>query len=167
MILYILRHGVAEEGPPAGGGDGARRLTPRGRDKVRAAAAGMRALGLKFDAILSSPMARAAETAELIAAAYSNAPAPETLAALSAGVAPTETVAALKPYERHGHVMLVGHEPGLSSVASLLLTGEANNMTLDLKKCGLVALELSEGLGRGGAQLCWMLTPRQLRRLRK
>lgn len=167
MILYILRHGVAEDGPPAGGGDGARRLTPRGRDKVRAAAAGMRALGLKLDALLTSPMVRAAETAELVAAAYSNGPKPETLAALSAGVSPAETVTALKPYERHDHVMIVGHEPGLSSVASLLLTGSANNLTLDLKKCGLAALELADGVGRGRAQLCWMLTPRQLRRLRK
>lgn len=167
MILYILRHGVAEDGPPAGGGDGARRLTPRGRDRVRLAAAGMRALGLKFDAILTSPMARAAETAELVAAAYSNAQPPETLAALSAGVAASETVAALKPYERHGQVMIVGHEPGLSSIASLLLTGSANSLALDLKKCGLVALELPNGVGRAHAQLCWMLTPRQLRRLRK
>lgn len=167
MILYILRHGIAEDGPPAGGGDGARRLTARGRDRVRAAAAGMRTLGLKFDAILSSPLVRAAETAELVAAAWSNAPKPETLAALAAGVSPAETVSALKSYERHDQVMIVGHEPGLSSIASLLLTGSANNLTIDLKKSGLIALELPDGVGRGSAQLCWMLTPRQLRRLRK
>lgn len=167
MILYILRHGIAEDGPPAGGGDGARRLTAHGRDRVRAAADGMRSLGLDFDKILSSPMARAAETAELVAAAYPNAPAPQKLDALSAGVAPGETMGALKPFERYANVMVVGHEPGLSSLASLLLTGSANGLTLDLKKCGLVALELPNGLGRGGAQLSWMLTPRQLRRLRK
>jgi phosphohistidine phosphatase len=165
MILYILRHGIAEDAPPPRGGDEARRLTPRGRDRVRAAAAGMRAFGLKFDVILTSPMARAAETAELVAAAYSGALSPQKLAALSAGVAPAETLTALKPYERHENVMVVGHEPGLSSLASLLLTGSASNLALDLKKCGLVALELPNGLGRGGARLCWMLTPRQLRRL--
>jgi phosphohistidine phosphatase SixA len=63
--------------------------------------------------------------------------------------------------------MIVGHEPGLSSIASLLLTGSANNLTLDLKKCGLLALELPGGVGHRHAQLCWMLSPRQLRRLRK
>src|ERR1700678_2627326 len=68
MILYVLRHGSAEDEPPPGGDDGARRLTARGREKVREAAAGMRALGLKFDAILASPLPRAAETAELVAA---------------------------------------------------------------------------------------------------
>ena len=77
MILYILRHGPAENEPPPGGDDGARRLTARGREKVREAAAGMRALGLKFDAILASPLPRAAETAELVATVYSTGPAPE------------------------------------------------------------------------------------------
>jgi phosphohistidine phosphatase len=117
MTLYILRHGVAENEPPPGGDDGARRLTARGREKVREAAAGMRALGLKFDAILTSPLPRAAETAELVAAVCAGGPAPEVFAALSTGVAPADTVAALKPYERHDHLIIVGHEPGLSGIA--------------------------------------------------
>lgn len=167
MILYLLRHGAAENEPSAGGGDGARRLTARGREKLRAAAAGMRALGLKCDAILTSPLPRAAETAELVAAAYPNRPAPEAFPALSTGVAPADTVAALKPYDRHGHLMIVGHEPGLSGIASLLLTGSANSVSLELKKSGLIALELHGGIERGGARLLWMLTSRQLRRLRK
>jgi phosphohistidine phosphatase len=167
MTLYVLRHGLAEDEPPAGGADGARRLTARGREKVREAAAGMRALGLKFDAILASPLPRAAETAELVAAVYSGGPSPEVVAALSTGVSPTDTVAALKPYERHDHLMIVGHEPGLSGIVSLLLTGSANSVTLDLKKSGMIALELHEGFEHGGAQLLWMFTSRHLRRLRK
>jgi phosphohistidine phosphatase len=167
MTLYIVRHGTAENEPPPGGDDGARRLTARGREKVREAAAGMRALGLKFDAILASPLPRAAETAELIAATYAGNPAPEVLPALSTGVTPAETIAALKPYERHEHLMIVGHEPGLSGIASLLLTGSANSVSLEFKKSGMIALELHDGLARGGAQLLWMLTPRHLRRLRK
>lgn len=167
MKLYIFRHGAAENESSSGGGDGARRLTARGREKVREAAAGMRALGLKFDAILTSPLPRAAETADLVAGAFPGGPAPEALTALSAGVAPAETVAALKPYERHDHLMIVGHEPGLSGIASLLLTGSANSVSFDLKKSGMIALELHDGVERGGAQLYWALTPRQLRRLRK
>jgi phosphohistidine phosphatase len=167
MRLYIFRHGTAENEPSPGGGDGARRLTARGREKVREAAAGMRSLGLKFDAILASPLPRAVETAELVAGAFPGGPAPEVLSALSTGVAPAETVAALKPYERHGHLMIVGHEPGLSGTASLLLTGSASGVSFDLKKSGMIALELHDGIERGAAQLCWALTPRQLRRLRK
>jgi phosphohistidine phosphatase len=167
MTLYVLRHGPAENEPPPGGDDGARRLTARGREKVREAAAGMRALGLTFDAILTSPLPRAAETAELVAATYAGGPAPETLAALSTGVAPADTVAALKPHERHDHLMVVGHEPGLSGLASLLLTGSANSVSFDLKKAGMIALGLPDGIERGGAQLLWALAPRQLRRLGK
>jgi len=66
MMLYVLRHGVAEEVGPEGT-DGSRRLTPGGRRKLRAAAAGMRALGVTFDAILTSPLVRAAETAVIVA----------------------------------------------------------------------------------------------------
>src|ERR1700682_5489088 len=150
MILYILRHGVAENEPPPGGDDGARRLTSRGREKVRDAAAGMRALGLKFDAILTSPLPPAAET-------------PELVRAVRRAVPPADTVAELKPYERHDHLMIVGHEPGLSGIASLLLTGSANSVSFDLKKSGMIALELHDGIERGGAQLLSMLTPRQLR----
>lgn len=167
MKLYILRHGTAENEPPSGGDDGTRRLTSRGREKVREAAAGMRALGIKFDAILTSPLPRAAETAELVASVYSGGPTPEVLAALATGVTPADTVAALKPYEQHHQLMIVGHEPGLSGIASLLLTGSVNSMSFDLKKSGMIALKIHDGIERAGAQLCWVLTSRQLRRLRK
>ncbi len=66
---------------------------------------------------------------------------------------PAETVAAFKPYERHDHLMIVGHEPGLSGIASLLLTGSANRVSFDLKKSGMITLELHDEIERGGAQL--------------
>src|SRR2546427_12020868 len=81
MMLYVLRHGVAEEVGPEGT-DGSRRLTPGGRRKLRAAAAGVRGLGVAFDAILTSPLVRAGETAAIVAEALGNQPAPRELAAL-------------------------------------------------------------------------------------
>jgi phosphohistidine phosphatase SixA len=63
MRLYILRHATAEEAA-ASGDDGARKLTERSKEKMRSAAAGLRAMGLKFNAILTSPLVRATETAE-------------------------------------------------------------------------------------------------------
>jgi phosphohistidine phosphatase SixA len=62
-------------------------------------------------------------------------------------------------------VVIVGHEPGLSGVVSLLLTGTADRLALTLKKGGLVALEIQDSPAPAGAALAWMLTPRQLRRL--
>jgi phosphohistidine phosphatase len=161
VILYVLRHGIAEEEAPRGD-DGARRLTPRGRAKMRAVAAGMRALGIEFDVLLTSPLVRARETAAIVAETYGEAPVPRELPALAAGVSPGETVRALKPYARSKAVMIVGHEPGLSGTVALLLTGSPVGLRLVLKKGGLVALDLAGG----EATLRLLLTPRQLRRLK-
>jgi phosphohistidine phosphatase len=164
MMLYLLRHGVAEEVGPDGS-DGSRRLTPGGRRKMRAAAAGMRALGLGFEAILTSPLVRAVETAAIVADALGNEPVPRELSALEPGVTPVETVGALRAFARYEHVVLVGHEPGLSAIAALLLTGSPDGLRLALKKGGLIALEVHDPGRGGGTTLRWMLTPRQLRRL--
>jgi phosphohistidine phosphatase len=171
MILYILRHGIAEDEAPKGD-DRARRLTPRGRTRMRAAAAGMRALGLRFDVILTSPLVRAVETAAILADVYAGKPAPQELPALATGTSPAETVRALRPFARHEHVVIVGHEPGLSGIASLLLTGSATAASIELKKGGLIAVDTGQllraaGGARAGAALLWHLTPRQLRRMRR
>jgi phosphohistidine phosphatase len=171
MILYILRHGIAEDVAPKGD-DGARRLTSRGRARMRAAAEGLRALGLRFDVILTSPLVRAVETANILAGVYAGKPAPQELPALAAGTPPAETVRALRPFARHEHVVIVGHEPGLSGIASLLLTGSPAGASIELKKGGMIAIETgallraSGGVARG-ATLQWHVTPRQLRRMRR
>jgi phosphohistidine phosphatase len=166
MMLYILRHAEAED-QDAQGGDEGRHLTQRGREHTRDAAVGMRSMGLKFNVILTSPLARAAETADAVAAAYANDPPPQVLPALSAGVAPSEVIAALSPFARHENVLVVGHEPQLSGLVSMLLTGSSDVVHVRLKKGGCVALELPDRLERGGAELHWMLTQRQLRKLRR
>jgi len=162
MRLYVLRHGIAEE-ISADGDDASRRLTPRGRRKLRAEAGGMKALGLRFDLIVTSPFARAAETAAIVAEALGG-PEPRGLPALEQGVEPPETVRALRTLAPQEKVLIVGHEPGLSGVVALLLTGSPDGLQLVLKKGGLVALDVHEQ-GRRRATFRWMLTPRQLSRM--
>jgi phosphohistidine phosphatase len=171
MILYILRHGIAEDEAPKGD-DRARRLTPRGRVRMRAAADGMHKLGLRFDVILTSPLVRAVETAAILAGAYAGKPAPQELPALAAGTPPAETVRALRPFARHEHVVIVGHEPGLSGIAALLLTGSPTGASIDLKKGGMIAVDTgallrASGRPATGATLLWHATPRQLRKMRR
>jgi phosphohistidine phosphatase len=132
---------------------------------MRDAAAGMRALRLKFDAILTSPLVRATETAEIVAQVYANQPVPQVLPALATGIPPTGVASALKPFAEYGHVLIVGHEPQLSGLVALLLTGSNDAMRLRLKQGGCIALEFAERIERGKAELRWMLTQRQLRRL--
>lgn len=166
MNLYILRHGEAEDQAETGG-DGARRLTARGRERLRASAAGMRSSGLKFDGILTSPLVRAAETADIVAAAYANDPSPQVLPALDGQVLPADAVAALTPFAHFSDLLLVGHEPQLSGIVSVLLSGSPDCVHVRLKKGGCLALQLPKRFEHGSAELRWMMTPRQLRRLRK
>ncbi len=166
MNLYVLRHAEAE--PSANGGsDDARRLTERGRVRSAEAARGMRRLGLKFDAILTSPAARAAQTAEIVSAAYNHKPPPQNLPALGIGVAPAQMVAALAAFARQEEVMIVGHEPQLSEVVSILLAGSPDRIHLQFKKGACVALALGDHAERGGGELLWMMTQGQLRKFRK
>jgi phosphohistidine phosphatase len=166
MVLYILRHALAEEA--AAGGDELRHLTEVGRQRMQKAVEGMRAIGIEFDTILTSPIARAAETAEIVAAAYETRPTPRVLGELATGVAPADAVAALAPFGRDDSVLIVGHEPQLSALISILLTGEPDGMHLRLRKGGCVALELpAKNIERGAAEMLWMMSQRQLRKLRK
>jgi phosphohistidine phosphatase SixA len=63
--------------------------------------------------------------------------------------------------------MIVGHEPQLSSIASILLTGSSDVARLKLKTGGIIAIDLPTRFERGGGELRWMLTHRQLRTMRK
>jgi phosphohistidine phosphatase len=166
MMLYILRHAAAEEAASSGD-DGARKLTERSKEKMRGAAAGFRAMGIKFDAILTSPLARATETAELVASAYDNTPPPQVVPALATGIAASDAVSALRAFAKHDEVMIVGHEPQLSSIASILLTGAGDVAHLKLKTGGCIAIDLPARFERGGGELRWMLTHKQLRQMRK
>jgi phosphohistidine phosphatase len=165
MNLYILRHAEAEEEAESGG-DEARPLTARGRERTRAAAGGLRALGLRFDAVLTSPLLRASQTADLIADEYANNPPPQVLPALTPDVSPREALAALTQFARYEEVLVVGHEPQLGKLAGLLLASDGA-VAIRLKKGACVALELPKAIEPGAAELRWMLTQRQLRKLRK
>ena len=164
MMLYIMRHGLAEDFTPKGD-DGARKLTERGADKIRKAAAGMRAMGLTFDAILASPITRAAATADIVASELAVAK-PRAVAELSTGASPAGALEALVKLRPPESVLVVGHEPTLSRLASLMLTGSSESVGIKLKQGGVIALEFPDRIERGAALLRWMMTQRQLRQMR-
>jgi phosphohistidine phosphatase len=163
MILYVVRHAIAEDAAP-GGDDAARKLTGPGRRKMQAAAAGLRALRIAPDVVLTSPLVRALETARIVVAALRRAPAPRELAALTPDVTPADTLNALRVFARHQHVMIVGHEPNLSRTIALLISGSPTGAKVELKKGACAALEVG-ALAPGAATLRWLLQPRALRRI--
>ena len=166
MNLYILRHGIAvEPGTPGYEKDADRPLTPEGERKLLQIAEAMEALDLTFDLFLSSPYLRARQTAELVAESlkarkkleYSDCLAPGGNAKKL-----VETLNRLQPPP--DNVLLVGHEPYLSGLISLLISGETT-LAVVMKKGGLCKLA-TEALKHGRcATLEWLLTPKQMARM--
>ncbi len=130
-------------------------------------AGGLRRLQLGLDAIFTSPLARAAQTAEIVADEFGGVPAARPMPELASGATPAEIVAALERMAPHQAVLAVGHEPTLSRLASLLLTGSSEAAPIRLKQGGVIALEFEERIERGAGRLRWMMTQRQLRKLGK
>jgi phosphohistidine phosphatase len=164
MQICLLRHAKAELNfSPNPKVDAARVLTPEGKRKMRKIAAGMAALDLKFDLILSSPYARARQTAELAARALDEMDRLAFTDQLAVMAQPADLLTEL--CARHSplqSILLVGHEPFLGELASLLLTGHKNTLQVPFKKAGLLCLTV-EKLAKGKcAALDWFLTPGQL-----
>jgi phosphohistidine phosphatase len=163
MKLYILRHGIAvEPGTPGYETDAERPLTPEGERKLKQIAAAMETLELSFDLILSSPYRRARQTAEVIAEglkASKKLELSDTLMPRGNTAKLVELLNRLKPSPES--VLLVGHEPYLSELISLLVSGR-HDFAVVMKKGGLCKLS-AEGLKHGRcATLDWLLTPKQM-----
>lgn len=164
MNLFLLRHGVAMERDPQSFPDDSRRpLTLKGEDRVRLVCDAMQALELTFDAIVSSPFLRARQTAEIVATTLGLRRGLQFCDELTPAADPKALVRfinRIKPGPQN--LLLVGHEPDLSGLLSMLISGQAD-AALDLKKNGLAKLELTQRLKYGRcATLNWLLTPRQL-----
>jgi phosphohistidine phosphatase len=163
MELYILRHAIAIERGTAGYKDGDRPLTPDGEKKMRRAAEGMKNMGLSFDVILTSPYQRAKHTAEIVAEVFDLQDTLAITTALTPEGDPGELVAELsRHFKSADSILLVGHEPYLSSLIATLLVGD-ERLSLIMKKGGLCKLTIHALKYGRCAVLEWLLTPRQLR----
>ncbi len=162
MDVYLVRHAVAEERAPRGG-DAARALTAEGRREFTRAAAGFSRLEPELTRILTSPLLRARQTAEILREQLSG-PEPEAWPPLAPGVALERLLADLRGAGEA--VALVGHEPCLGRLLSLAVSGRAGDGT-PLRKGGIARLVFERAPRPGGGRLAWLLTPRLLRRLRR
>lgn len=197
MEIYILRHGKAEERPSGISSDAKRRLTESGRDEMEQIASGITALGIRPGRIISSPLVRARETAEIVRG--------RLLLERDSGQSPNRVsiwqelkpesdvsgahrrLAAMAP---DSGVMLVGHEPHLSSLASSMITrrlgrydaraapgrtaardrrayGDAPDAAINLKKGGLAIIRANADAQMMSGFLRSLMTPKQLRLCRR
>lgn len=162
MILYIIRHAIAA---PAGeqGEDSLRPLTDKGRKKMRKIARGLMELEAQIDLILTSPYLRATQTARILAKTFD---LKKSKVVITENLTPIGDLDQLineigEKYADIQNIALVGHEPSLSSLAAVLISGEPS-LSLTLKKGGVCRLTLDTIQYARCATLDWLLFPSQL-----
>jgi phosphohistidine phosphatase len=162
--LYLVRHAIAEQRHPGRWpDDSSRPLSPDGADRFRRAARGLRRLRARVDAVLASSYARAWETAEILEQ-EAGWPSPEAFHALEPPSTATACLGRLRP-RSDASLALVGHQPQLSHLASLLLSAREDDVRVELRKGGVACITTPDGLAPGSGILRWSASPRILRRI--
>jgi phosphohistidine phosphatase len=157
MRIYLLRHGIAED---AGGRipDFKRELTGEGRKKLNAVLRMARRAGVQPELVVTSPLVRAVQTAEMAREVLQvEAPVQETHV-LEPESSPRQVWGELSGLRNLDSVLLAGHEPLLSSLTAYLLG--APSLQLHMAKAAMVAIEIESFRGEPHGILRWMVTPK-------
>ena len=162
MELYLIRHGIATE-RGIDSKDYDRTLTNQGRQKTGKVAQRLYQLGLRFDLILTSPLVRSRQTAEILCSSGLSSQVEEhTFLAPDGDI---HTWLSWLEQQQHSittQLALVGHQPDLGQWAEILVWGEAREV-LVLKKAGIIGLTLPEtGSALGQSQMFWLTPPKLL-----
>jgi phosphohistidine phosphatase len=162
--LYIMRHGPAMARAEGSMEDAKRPLTPEGKLKMKQAAKGFLALEAELDWIVTSPLVRAVETAEIVAETLGGNRPMDFCEAMRPGGSPEALIAFLTKQPARRRVLVVGHEPDLGELAARLL-GAGRNINLAFKKGGCCQILFDVFPPKTPGELGWWLTPRILRKL--
>jgi phosphohistidine phosphatase len=163
LHLYLIRHGIAgERGSYAN--DDERPLDDKGRKQTKKVAQRLDEMGLRFDLILTSPLVRSRQTAEILQAAKLSSEIEE-----SPHLAPSGDIHAwldwLQKWRSQGDrncLAAVGHEPSLSNWAEILVWGEVKERLI-LKKAGIIGLTIPQGQTPiGNSSMFWLTAPKFL-----
>jgi phosphohistidine phosphatase len=160
MKLYLLRHGDAGEAGDPRYKDNERPLTPKGIQRTKQLAHVLREMEITIDAVLTSPLTRAKETAEIVVHGLKlagEARISEHLVPSGSMEELVHQVNTIRPMPKS--VMLVGHEPYMSGFVSLLCTG-GPGLPIVFKKGALCRLDLQVLSCGKCAALDWLLQPR-------
>ncbi len=150
MEIYLLRHGIAEEGFP----DPARALTADGKDKLRRV---LKRAGVKPTLILTSPYRRAVETAQIAAEVLGYDGQIERSNSLTPDGSAPEVWEEIRAHKNEDAILLASHEPLMSATAAFFLG--APGLHVDMKKAALVRIDCDRFGPLPLGILKWMLTP--------
>lgn len=157
MELYFLRHGTAVDADDWDEGDATRPLTSDGRKDMEREAKAIGKLGLKIECIITSPLTRARETAKIVAERLDLLDCFIEDERLAGNFDLASLAQLLHDSGKKESIMIVGHEPGLSSTIGQLIGGG----TVELKKGGLARVHIEDPQTPRG-ELMWLVPPKVL-----
>ena len=161
MRLIIIRHAIAVERGTPDIADEDRPLTRKGERRFRAAARGLARIEPRPDVLLTSPLPRARQTAEIAAAAWGKVKVKKS--DVLAGGSFAEVAGVVDKLPRDATTAIVGHEPDVSELLAAIL-GSKDAAAFSFKKGGVAVVEVAGPLGQGGV-FVWAMPPRLLRRI--
>lgn len=165
MDLLIVRHAIAfDRDRHRWREDAARPLSPAGMRRARKAAAGLEKLTARPQRLLTSPLLRAKQTAQILTD-VAGWPAAEEVAELAPGE-PALAVLELLANDRSKLTAVVGHQPGLGHLLAACLIDGGGPLPIELKKNAAACISFDGRPRAGRAALKWLATPRMLRALR-
>lgn len=163
LELYLIRHGVAAERGDEYPDDSKRPLTSGGITRLRKEAKALDALGVTFDHIITSPLVRTRQTADVFAETLKSKPSVSSSDALAPAGTPAAVIQDLAKHARKERVALVGHEPNLGELAARLIGAR---LPMEFKKGGICRIDFETLPPKGMGQLRWFITPKMLRNIK-
>ncbi|HXG53803.1 MAG TPA: phosphohistidine phosphatase SixA [Vicinamibacterales bacterium] len=161
LELYLIRHGIAAERGPDYPDDSKRPLTSAGIARLRKQAKALAELDVDFDQIISSPLVRTKQTADVFSQGLPSKPGVVTADALAPAGTPTGVFQELARHMRKGKIALVGHEPNLGELAARLI---GSRTPIEFKKGAICRIDFEVFPPKGTGALRWFITPRLLRK---
>jgi phosphohistidine phosphatase len=162
LELYLIRHGLAAERGDEYPDDSKRPLTGAGIAALRKEARALDALGIGFDHIITSPLVRTRQTADVFAEHLKSKPSVSNSDALAPAGSPSAVVQDVVKHARKGRIALVGHEPNIGELAARLI---GSRTPIAFKKGAICRIDFEALPPKGIGQLRWFLPPRMLRKL--
>lgn len=162
LELYLVRHAVAAERGDEYPDDTKRPLTTQGMSRFRREAKALDAFGVSIALILTSPLTRARQTAEILADTVKGKPSIVTADSLAPGGTAASVIQEVARHARKGSIALVGHEPNIGELAARLIGARS---AIEFKKGAVCRIDFDALPPKGVGMLRWFVTPRMLRKL--
>jgi phosphohistidine phosphatase len=160
--LYVIRHAIATERGPEYPNESKRPLTQHGTSRFRKVARGLVELDADVSLILSSPLVRARQTADILSQELRGHPPVVETTSLAPGAAYADLLRELGQHTKMTGIALVGHEPGIGEIAARLVGASG---AFEFRKGGVGRIDVERLPPSGPGRLIWLAPPKMLARL--